>query len=306
MAIARDLVVGGLVVLVLLSALWLYAGQPLSRAPVVSIESGSMMHGPQLGGSVHRPYDTPWGEPPYGRVGTIDPGDIVVVRDVDEPEDVVPTFDVRAKTRYGAPGDVIVFAPNGMTDSTHIIHRAVLLVQAFPEGCLPTRDCVFRIPAACDPLFATWNSGPDASKYCDGSSDPITLTLSREGIVVSLENYPCSGPCAPFYTSFVTKGDNNGAADQQSSISGPVRVEWIVGKARLELPWFGLIKLSLFGNDRYVPASDPSSRGNLHLFRADAPTDIWVCLALSIALVVTGPMLAEFFVKRWRKKSDRA
>jgi signal peptidase len=189
---------------------------------------------------------------------------------------------------------VIVYAPHGQSSATRIIHRSLLLVEAVKEGCVPNVDCVYRIPAACDDLSA-WNRGPDLSKYCAGSSEPIDVELVRDGIQLSLTDYPCAvdDSCGPFFTSLVTKGDNNPAPDQRGGISGPVRLEWIVGKARLEVPWFGLIKLSVFGNPRYAPHSDPSDRDNWGIGRATAPSDIWLCLFFSVGALIAIPFAVD-------------
>jgi signal peptidase len=44
---------------------------------------------------------------------------------------------------------------------------------------------------------------------------------------------------------FVTKGDANGRYDQVNGISGPVRAEWVVGIARVRVPYLGWVRLSV-------------------------------------------------------------
>src|SRR5512136_2607786 len=72
-SLIRDVVVALLAVFVILMILWGYTGQWFA-APMVAIESGSMEH-PNA---------------PFGRLGTIDAGDMVLVQKVNKRSDVVP------------------------------------------------------------------------------------------------------------------------------------------------------------------------------------------------------------------------
>lgn len=296
MAIVRDIGAAAVIVGLLLAVIWIYAGQPLSQAPVVSVESGSMMHGPFRGGKLSAVTTYPY--PPFGRLGTIDPGDIVFVKHVGNADDVETAFDHGRRGGYGGHGDVIVFMPNGSNARTRVIHRAMLYVEAQPDGCMPQTDCTFVIPAACDPEFSVWAGGADTGKYCAGSPDLITLNLEREGLFLSLNQYPCWGrTCERFYSSFITKGDNNDAADQDThvQISQPVRLDWIIGKARGEIPWFGLIKLAIYGNPSYGDGgSDPTRGSNWQVLKATAPWDIWLSLFVALGLLISIPMVLDF------------
>ena len=311
MAIVRDIAAAAVIVGVLLAAIWIYAGQPLSQAPVVSVESGSMMHGPFGGGE---PSDvTSYGDPSFGRLGTIDPGDIVFVKRVRSASQVESAFGEGTREGYGGHGDVIVFMPNGSNSRTRVIHRAMLYVEVAEEGCMP-RDaqnpCVFRIPEACNPEFSVWAGNANTDKYCTGTTDLINLSLNRDGLFVTLTDYPCwSRGCERFTSSFVTKGDNNKFVDQDpgTGISGPVRLEWIIGKARGEVPWFGLIKLALYGNDSYGSgASDPTMGSNWKLLNATAPWDIWLSLLISLGVLISIPMGLDFVGNlRAKRKAGR-
>jgi len=44
-------------------------------------------------------------------------------------------------------------------------------------------------------------------------------------------------------SGFITKGDNNNIIDQQGGISSLVEKDWVLGVARGELPWLGLISM---------------------------------------------------------------
>lgn len=313
-AVVRDVVVAAAIVGLLLAVIWIYSGQPLRQAPVVSVESGSMMHGPFASGSSSNP--TEYGNPPFGRMGTIDPGDIVFVKRVRDPLDVEVAFGAGERGGYGGHGDVIVFMPNGEPGRTRVIHRAMLYVQAEPEGCQPGVNCRYIVPAFCNnPHLDEFAGRSDhgLQRYCDGSSEPLSLHLERDGLVLDTRDvpFPCADPaptCAPFFSGFITKGDNNLAPDQQrqSGISPAVRIEWVIGKARGEIPWFGLIKLALYGNKSYNTATDPTQGANWKILAARAPWDIWLSLFIALAVLISIPMAIDVIstqlAKRRRKR----
>ncbi|MEF8800303.1 MAG: S26 family signal peptidase [Halolamina sp.] len=53
--------------------------------------------------------------------------------------------------------------------------------------------------------------------------------------------------CPAPHSGFVTKGDNNPYYDQANGISTPVKPEWLVGTARLRIPYLGWIRLGFSG-----------------------------------------------------------
>ena len=53
--------------------------------------------------------------------------------------------------------------------------------------------------------------------------------------------------CPAPHDGFVTLGDNNGAYDQASGLSPPVRAEWVNGVARVRVPYLGYIRLIATG-----------------------------------------------------------
>lgn len=313
-AVLRDIAVAAGVVGILLIAVWAYTGQPFpSQAPLVVVESGSMMHGPYRGGNLGDP--TGWGDPAFGRIRTIDPGDLVLVKDVDEVTDVETAFGSGSRGGYGGHGDVIVFKPFGDSDGTPIIHRAMLLVMGEPEGCTPQVDCTYRVPEACAPEFAQYVQsiqGNTIEDLCNGTPRPVTMLLERDGLVLKLTNYPCD-ECGPFYSSFITRGDNNNHDDQRAQEGGrcdaacnspPVRMEWVIGKARGEVPWFGMIKLMIYGNDRYEPATDPTKGENWKVINATAPWDIWLSLFIAVAVLVATPVAIDLIRHELARRAE--
>lgn len=262
--------------ILLASLLWGLTGQSLGDSPVVVIESGSMMHCDQ---GVETPSRVCAG--PFGRLGTIDPGDLVFVRDTDGAGDVT-TFCASAgctglqrgtsyldaacgADHHGSCGDVIIFIPDGDGDRTPIIHRAMVWVEVHEDGTFSIEDCgLHRVQRT-----ALHNS-----------------CLSRIGIT-GLQNEHAWDSLGPDDSGFLTRGDNNAGADQpDSNAVYPVQPDWILGKARGEVPWVGLIKL--FVSDLFVGTEN---------FR-DAPGDTKFMMWVVVAALVGAPFLFEQVMKR--------
>lgn len=53
--------------------------------------------------------------------------------------------------------------------------------------------------------------------------------------------------CPAPHAGFVTKGDANGEYDQVNGISDPVKPGWIVGVARVRIPYLGWVRLGVSG-----------------------------------------------------------
>jgi signal peptidase len=106
---------------------------------------------------------------------------------------------------FGEPGDVIVYTPNGRSDTTPIIHRAML-----------------------------WT---DAGENWVARADPDHLGAAKTCEAVEY--------CPAAESGFITKGDNNGHYDQvrPSQLSRPVRPEWVVGTAEVRIPGLGWLRL---------------------------------------------------------------
>ncbi len=257
-AAAREIVVLMLVVLLLASSLWLYTGQPFPKAPMVVIESGSMMH-----------YDHP-----YGRLGTIDPGDIVLVQAVHLQGDVRTREREKnndGKKTYGEYGDVIIYRPMNRTDRTPIIHRA----RCWVEVVSTTGGVRYNVP-----------------DYGISNAQSINIPELR------LDNYK------PANSGFITAGDHNlemgSGADQSGGICAqPVKVEWIIGKARGEVAWLGAFKLAISGNSGAAPEGDWIQFG-----RAKLPGDVCTLAMVSVVALFAAPWILDFAIGFVARKID--
>jgi signal peptidase len=110
--------------------------------------------------------------------------------------------------RFGEPGDVIVYQPDGNAATTPIIHRARFWVNESEN----------------------W--------VANGKADPDHLGAADSCGELS----QCPAP----HAGFVTKGDNpatNPRYDQVIGLSPVVRPVWVVGTAEFRVPWLGNLRL---------------------------------------------------------------
>ena len=218
--IALAFVVSILLVMYAYTGLW---------PPLVVIESESMMHS----------------EENVSYIGVIDTGDMVLIKDIDAAEDVETYVEgfVTGHRTYGDYGDVVVYNKMGDSTDTPIIHRAVVYLEANPGGdsyrCEGLRDLPGEKWSASDPLDSWDRLTSRISIFHYGFRD-ATVSIDIAYILGEFDRVgtPRSG--------FITRGDHNTWIDQRSRESySPVDPDWIVGKARGEIPWFGLLKLWL-------------------------------------------------------------
>lgn len=247
----------------LVGLLWGGTGQPLGQAPVVVIETGSMMHCEEGVGT--RSLDC--GSTSFGRLGAIDPGDLVFVRHADSQGDI-ETFAEGGKTHHGEPGDVVVYRPGGRTDVTPVIHRAMFWMEIHDDG-----------------TFSIDELGIERSTETD---HPAIRDAERFGLKGFCQLRLVDGA----QSGWITKGDNNQCWDQTGNHGvspGPVQPEWLLGKARGELPWIGLLKLFVFdftaGTNNYE----------------NAPGDLKGFMWFTVGLIVVGPYAFEKVVERRRQ-----
>jgi signal peptidase len=287
-------IVGGV-----LGGLFLYTGV---WPPMVVVESGSMMH---LKSEVG-----------YGKLGTIDPGDMVFVKKAEKRGDVTTMAEGLAKNaddkNYGKPGDVLIYFPYNNRARTPIIHRAIgyVTAESVDAGCQLTGN-----PGNAVTYSVFW----EGAEHTFGSSGIYLPTMG-----FGAPNYSEDRGYKPCWSGFITKGDNpvsNRFPDQAfgggTLPKDPVQLAWVEGKAVGELPWFGLIKLALSGTVNYQcqvaqandPACDADARGQtsaVRVLNANAPADLWVMLGLSLAIIAIAPLGYDMYIIRRQKEGGDA
>ena len=249
--------IGSVVVVFLLT--FAYSG---NWPPMVVIESGSMEHD----------NNSLYAEPGYTHLGTIDTGDLVIVKEAGK-KNIVTYLEGKntGYEKYGDYGDVIVYYKNGIREKdglpvTPVIHRAMFWVDVDIE------NKTYHVPEA----GRTFYNEIDLGQFGD---EKLVGTIEEQ----ALQN-----------SGYVTKGDSSGNPhpDQMTHTDinrnkvQPVNPDWVVGMARGELPWFGLIKLRVTQPDNYEQAP-PGCRG---------------MLGFSIMLILLGPYTAG---KIWESYTEQ-
>ncbi|GAB3032359.1 S26 family signal peptidase [Natronobiforma cellulositropha] len=117
--------------------------------------------------------------------------------------------------KFGEPGDVIIFMPNGNDRATPIIHRAHFWVEEGEDWVEKYADPEYTNGRTCDQI-----------RHCPAN-----------------------------HAGFITKGDNpntNSVYDQAGAVNTDVVApEWITGKGMFRVPWLGHVRLTF---DRYFSA----------------------------------------------------
>ncbi len=283
----RDLGIAFLIVLIIVGIITAYAQV---WPPMVVVESESMQHSSS-----------------ESFIGVIDTGDLVLVQRAPERGDLITYLQGRASghSTYGDFGDVVVYHKDGDTGRTPIIHR-LFTYMVWNESAggfdLPDLDRKYWM----DRLGTLWGgtnrdangTTPVTSPY--GLNDMVWFTdfgFTDANLSLRFDAYK-----AEQTSGYVTVGDNN-VQFLGGHPFGPwdtplVRQEYIVGKARGELPWFGLIKLTLSGQ---IPWGAPcEDRGG-----ACAPANSWSALTVSLVLMFALPIGADLGLSYWSKRKAR-
>ncbi len=254
-SLIRDIFVALLLVLIILTLLWAYTGQWFG-APMVAIESGSMMHENE----------------PFGRIGTIDAGDMVLLVKVNSLSEVVTQGAKDSNNfHYGDYGDVIIYRPYGDENLDQIIHRAMCWVEYNEDSETYTVEeyGLYNVPSVTIP-------GLGLNKW-------VHPSIGHNGESIT----PHSG--------YITEGDNNDYSDQVGGICDqPIKLEWISGKARGELPWIGT--LNLIFNDIIGGKSTLQN----------VPGDSITCLIILIVILVSIPISLDVYGYIKQKKKQQS
>ncbi len=281
----REILLAAGMILVLYGSLVLMTG---SSPPMVVVESQSMM----MDENSH--------------IGSIDPGDIILVTDSDKrdvityAEAVEPGGRFEGFSTHGMPGDVVIYRKNGGND-TPVIHRAILFVSANEtediqsDGtCLEGEldEQLIRSEGSIGACILTWDvRGTSISNVSSISLNLTGYSCQSHGYLV-IQNW------IPEHEGYLTSGDNprtNGCTVDQliatgSSGSGPhyfglrdefgkpvtaVRSDWVSGIAGPEIPWFGIVKLAASSNS------------------GEVTSDAWTNLIMAVTILLGSVLIIE-------------
>jgi len=278
--LGRDLLVAAIIVVVFLAAIYAYAGV---WPPLVVVESASMQHSGQ-----------------DSFLGVIDTGDMVFQQAAPTRADVVTYLEGRASgySTYGDYGDVIIF--RRPSSATPVIHRAIMYVTVHTNN---TAD----IPNLALLPTSEW----EATNLAGATTYPYalrTVTIHRMGFT---HNFGIAFNLASLAQSFaprsgyITMGDHNAQESCASSPdpcpSTPYDFAWlpkqqdVIGRARGEIPWFGLLKLTLQPTDSCCPGGWGSTGPQ------GAPKNSWDSLLVSLLFLLALPFILEYAMRGWTK-----
>jgi signal peptidase len=278
LSLGRDILIAVIVMVIIIGSLWGYTG---NWPPMVVIESDSMMHGSD------------------SNVGVIDTGDLVLVKEVEKRSEVKTYWEgYTSKPKYmtySSYGDVIIFKKNGL-DDTPVIHRAVVWIEYNDTGW---NNKVPEFGSFDIPSMGKYNvTDFYISNYKPNKGLNLTVDLTKV-----LENFKNSRPPRKPHSGFIIKGDNNLMVDQLSTLKDsegnpvePVKLEWVVGKAEGELPWFGLIKLYISGDTENENSQPPPTSVRMLI----------TCIVLIIVIPIVLDVVFTLISKRKQKRHDEA
>lgn len=260
--LVRDLVVAIVIVGGFFGGLIAYTQ---TYPPIVVVESESMQHA-----------DT------VSYVGVIDTGDLVLVQAARERRDVVTWIEgkVTGHQTYGDFGDVIIFRKPGFAfDSTPVIHRAIMYIRANGTDA-------YDVPDLAAWPDSEWDGVARGGNLTDSPFGLQSITIRGMGWQHNLNITfdLVESPFAQDVTGYVTMGDNN-------AYTSPQRFDWwvvphinILGRARGEIPWFGLLKLTYEPTPTKIAGSVIGVVAALVLFRKEGDV-ILVTAVLVFAIV---------------------
>ncbi|UCE36365.1 MAG: S26 family signal peptidase [Thermoplasmata archaeon] len=281
--IAKDVVIAFIIVIIIIGSIYLYTG---NWPPVVVVESDSMQHSDD-----------------ESFLGVIDTGDLVLVKSIEDENDVISYMKGKriGHETYGEYGDVLIYRKNGWKDITPVIHRTLIWLDYnetynsfdFPElkNHEPGEEGEWYIVGGENRWY---NLQRETLVLRDIGYDHIDVSIDLDRIY---DNY--AKPDVQPHSGFITLGDHNGANYDQNMLNDghgkvvePIIPEWIVGKARGELPWFGLIKL--YFQDETITERAPENSWTL----------LWITLILIFAVPISIDIILIIIEKRREMRGE--
>jgi signal peptidase len=293
----KAFIVAPLIFLIVLGSVFAYSG---IWPPMVVIESKSMQHSSTM-----------------SYLGTADTGDIVIVKKVTSLGEVETYVDGVASghATYGEYGDVVIYYKGGMVKP--IIHRAIVNLEYNETGggfdvpsLAKIPDWMWAVPSAETKTY--YNLQQTLVLYDVGyMGATVTIDLKSMLNVMQAEG--------DLHGGLITMGDNNWKVNTDGTISGsydqvalearynvrePIKEEWVIGKARGELPWFGLLKLYATGS---APSYTPENSRNNLVISLILIIGVPVVLDVSNSILKTKGIYMfkwteKLVPKRWRKE----
>jgi signal peptidase I len=289
-AVKRYKVIVGslLLVLLVLGGLFVYSGM---WPPVYVVESASMQHS-----------DT------ESSLGLIDTGDLVIVQSSDgiDVKTYVECYP-NGERNFGDYGNVIVYERYGSSEKTPIIHRAMMLVV------YNATSNSFDIPSLASLPSEKWTSSGSAGQWWNLTDYVVIHDVGYKSAELTvdlrdlMDYYERFGLNVDGLQGYITMGDHNvqymggeyvGLYDQSSQqiCLALIDADWIVGEAKQEIAWLGLIKLWVNGQmPDYTPENSKTAMIAV----------IAIVIVVPISLDVTNYVLQKKGIDIWKELKDR-
>ncbi|MGB9175667.1 MAG: S26 family signal peptidase [Methanoregula sp.] len=208
-------------------------------------------------------------------------GDLVVVVQKDRFGELQTWDDgnISGYKKFGDYGDVIIYRPNGITDTwasigllplskQHpIIHRAMtwtdagepvpLYINIYRGSVTPTGYLPLTIGGTTATGYRIFSNGTLPLNYTPGARDIFMQNTPKGNFILPADavvqnaGYVWNTSTITDHGGYITKGDNNNFSDQGSltlASTGtiePVQKDWVVGKALFTIPYVGLLPLHI-------------------------------------------------------------
>ncbi len=185
------------------------------------------------------------------QIGAIDTGDIVIVQDKSKAD--IQSYVLGSQTghsSFGKYGSVIIY--NRGSTQNPVIHRAIVWLE-YDDSTEKWSSTELKNYDS-----NKWSCISDESWDWSDLKGILCLTVDEKEVSISLDSLQIK------QSGYLTMGDNpdtNRALDQASGIiNHPVSMDEIRSVAIWEIPWLGMFKLTMNGNEHvsHVPNSLPS------------------------------------------------
>jgi signal peptidase len=283
-----SIAVAAVAVTVMFSGLYVYSG---IWPPFSVVESGSMQHSSD------------------STFNTIDTGDVVVIRSM-EKTNILTYVDGYKENykKFGDYGDVIIYERKGMNP---VIHRAVIWLDWNGDGTWSAPSLKgFMITSPEGDLIPGWSCGTKdgATKITNVNELRGILTFHYYGhasmtIHLDLDWIDSNAP----WSGYATKGDNpatnetfdyggymiGGATPKGvQGVHGLIPAEKVMYVAGVAIPWLGILKLYLSG-DQKAMSEVP----------ANSIPDMIIMTVGAVSLLAAVFVFAEYI--SWRRHRDK-
>ncbi len=241
--------------------------------PALVVESGSMQHS-----------DT------TSEFGVLDAGDIAVIQVVHSTADIVTYLAGRSHgyTSFGDYGDVIAFADPEPNETAILLHRVFTYVNRNISGG-------FDVPE-----LGLLPHGDWYGISADGSNATVPVGL-RSFVIQGMGwkhdlaigwNLTALGANAS-NNGLLTFGDHNLYRATKRTDPWILPAAYIIARARAEIPWLGLIRLTIARSPEGCCASWGSTDPDV-----GAPANSWLALDIVLVAAFGTPIGVDFLVRR--------